>query len=197
MLTHKGTPLLRTPRLGLRRFSTDDAQAVYDSYTSDENVARYHNLAVHESVQDTMSMLREWVSQYENLEYYHWIIEYKSDIVGEINLFDIADRQERCEIGYTIASKWWNHGFATEAVCEVIRFAFSEINFNKIYARHDTENIGSGRVMLKNGMKQEGLFREHNMRQDGTRSDIAFYAAIKSEWVKGRAASDSVQEGNP
>ena len=184
MLTHKGTVVLHTPRLVLRRFSTDDAQAVYDSYTSDENVAKYHNLSVHESAQDTVAMLKQWVSQYENLEYYHWIIEYKDDVVGEINLFNIANKQERCEIGYTVASEWWNYGIATEAVCAVIRFAFSEINFNKICAQHDTENIGSGRVMLKNGMKQEGLFREHNVRQDGTRSDAAFYAILKSEWVK-------------
>ena len=188
MLIHKGTVVLHTPRLVLRQFSTDDAQAVYDSYTSDENVAKYHNLAVHESVRDTVAMLKEWVPQYNNSEYYHWIIEYKSDIVGEINLFNIANQQKRCKLGYTIASKWWNHGIATEAVCAVIRFAFSEIGFNKICAQHDTDNIGSGRVMLKNGMKQEGLFREHNMRQDGTRSDIAFYAILKSEWVKSNAA---------
>ena len=187
MLMHKGTVALRTARLVLRRFSIHDAQAVYDSYTSDENVAKYHNLDVHKSIRDTDAMLKEWVSKYDNVEYYHWIIEYKGDVVGEINLFDIANRQERCEIGYTISSKWWNHGFATEAVCAVIRFAFSEISFNKICAQHDTENIGSGRVMQKSGMNCEGLFKEHNVRQDGTLSDIAFCAILKSEWAKSNA----------
>ena len=184
MLIHKGTVTLHTPRLVLRRFSVDDAQAVYDSYTSDENVAKCHNLAVHASVRDTMEMLKEWVSKYNDSEYYHWIIEYNGNVVGEINLFDIANEQERCELGYTIASKWWNYGIASEAVSEVIRFAFSEIHFNKICAQHDTENAASGKVMLKNGMKREGLFREHNVRQDGTRNDVAFFAIFKSEWTK-------------
>jgi hypothetical protein len=30
--------------------------------------------------------------------------------------------------------------------------------------------------------KQEGLLREHKVRKDGTRSDMACYAVLKSEW---------------
>ena len=70
----------------------------------------------------------------------------------------------------------------TEAVGAVIRFVFSELNANKICAMHDTANIGSGKVMVNNGMKQEGLLREHKIRKDGTRGDMACYAILKSEW---------------
>lgn len=181
MLTHKGTVTLNTSRVLLRQFTLDDAQAVYDSYTSDENVAKWHNLDVHESVSDTKAMLVEWIPEYSHLEYYHWAIEFEGIVVGEINLFDVADRQERCEIGYTLGSKWWNNGIITEVVAEVIRFAFDEVNFNKVCARYDIDNVGSGRVMQKNDMKLEGVFRQHDMRKDGSRKDIVFYAILKNE----------------
>jgi ribosomal-protein-alanine N-acetyltransferase len=183
MLTHKGTVTLHTSRLILRQFTVDDAQAVYDGYTSDEHVAKQHNLNVHNSVKDTKAMIIEWIAKYDNPEYYHWVIECRGIIVGEINLFDVDNRSERCELGYTIGSKWWNNGIATEATAEVIRYAFAEVNFNKICARYDTENIGSGKVMQKNGMKQERLSRHHNTRKNGTKTDTAFYTILKSEWA--------------
>ena len=40
MLAHKGTVTLTTPRLILRRFTVDDAQAMYDNWATDEKVTR-------------------------------------------------------------------------------------------------------------------------------------------------------------
>ena len=183
MLTHKGTVKLTTPRLLLRRFAPEDAQGVYDGYTSDALVSERHNLDAHASVEETRTMLAGWIAQYGDPRYYHWAIEHEGAVIGEINLFDVADGPERCELGYTIGSKWWNSGFATEAAAEVLRFAFEEVHFHRVYARHDPENAASGKVMRKIGMRQEGLFREHSVRQDGTKGDVAFYGILRSEWA--------------
>jgi len=184
MLTHKGTVTITTPRLTLRRLTVDDAQAMYDNWATDEKVTKYLSWNVHESVEDTKELLTQWVAGYDNLETYHWVIEFGGTIIGTINFHAISNWDEHCEMGYCIGSKWWNMGIATEAVGEVIRFAFEELNANKVCALHDTENIGSGRVMQKNGMKQEGLLREHKVRKDGTHGDLAYYAVLKSEWDK-------------
>lgn len=183
MLTHQGTGTFSTSRLLLRRFTLDDAQAVYDSYTSDEKVSLRHNLDAHKSVEETRAMLAEWIAEYSNQKYYHWVIEHENMVIGEINLFNIANEQERCELGYTIGSEWWNNGFATEAVGEILRFAFEEVHFNKVCARHDADNFASGKVMQKNGMKQEGVFREHAVKKDGAKIDVTFYGILRSEWT--------------
>ena len=191
MAIHKGTAALKTRRLILRRFTLDDAQDVYDSYTSDELVSKWHNLDVQASVQDAQNMLSESIAKYVDPEYYHWAIEYDGRIVGEINFFDVENRNERCEVGYTVGSKWWNHGIATEALTEVIRFAFDEVHFHKVCAQCDAANVGSSRVMQKSGMKLEGLFREHNMRKDGTRNDTAHYATFSRDWGEDNAGDGS------
>ena len=185
MLEHKGTVTLKTPRLTLRRLTIDDAPAMYANWASDEKVPKYLSWEVHESVEATRELLTKWVAEYEKPEHYQWVIEYEGTIVGTIGLHAISDRHERCEMGYCIGSRWWNKGIVTEAAGVVIRFLFTETNMNKIIAMHDTENIGSGRVMVKNNMRQEGLLLEHNMLKDGTRGNGAYYAITKSEWSRG------------
>ena len=182
MLTHRGTVTLKTPRLVLRRLTVDDAQNMYNNWATDEKVTKYLAWEPYTDIEKLREFIAKCVSEYDNPKCYHWVIECSGAIVGTINLHDIQDKPERCELGYCIGSKWWNQGIVTEAVGAVIRFSFEELNANKVCALHDTENIGSGRVMQKNGMKWEGVLREHKLRKDGTRGDLACYAILKSEW---------------
>ncbi len=171
----------------LRRLTPDDAQAMYDNWATDEKVTEYLSWYVHESIEETRELLAKWGAEYEKPDYYHWAIEYEGSIIGTVGLHNVSDQNEHCELGYCIGSKWWNQGIMTEAVGAVIRFMFAEVNANKICALHDIQNIGSGSVMRKNGMQQEGLFREHSVRKDGTRGDMAYYAILRSEWIMNEA----------
>jgi ribosomal-protein-alanine N-acetyltransferase len=184
MLTHKGTVTLTTPRLVLRRFAVDDAQGMYNNWAADENVNKFLAWKTHESVEQTREILTQWVSEYDSLEYYHWVIEYIPDnkIVGGINLHGVSNKSWRAEFGYNLGSKWWNKGIMTEAANAVLTFAFDEIGFNKICAMHDTENVGSGRVMQKIGMIREGHFYKHSRRKDGTWGDIDFYSILRDDY---------------
>ncbi|MCL2517625.1 MAG: GNAT family N-acetyltransferase [Oscillospiraceae bacterium] len=182
MLTHKGTVTLTTSRLTLRRFMLDDAQAMFENWATDQKVNKFLSWDLHESVEFTRELLTKWIANYDNLECYNWVIEYNQTVIGNIIIHDIDTKREHFELGYNIGSKWWNMGIMTEAVAEVIRFAFKELNANKVCGLHDTENPASGRVMQKNGMTQEGLLREHAKRRDGTRGDLAYYAILKREW---------------
>jgi len=182
MLTHKGTVMLTTPRLVLRRLRLNDATAMYLNWASDEKVPKYLSWDVHVSVEVTKELLAKWTPGYDNADYYCWVIEYGGVIVGTIGLHGISDKHERVEMGYCIGSKWWNRGIVTEAAGAVIHFAFEQLGAHKICALHDTKNAGSGRVMQKNGMKLEGTLRGHMARKDGTWGDLAYYAIFRSEW---------------
>jgi len=182
MLLHKGTITLLTPRLILRRFKPDDAQAMYDNWATDEKVPKFLSWNIHESVEETKDLIIKWVAEYDNLECYHWVIEYENDIVGAINLHAVSNKSWRAELGYNIGSRWWNKGIMTEAVRAVLKFAFNEIGFNKICALYDTENVGSGKVMQKAGMVCEGHFYKHTRRKDDSWGDTDFYSILKDNW---------------
>ena len=49
-MKHIGTQVIETERLILRRFTLEDAPAVFANYASDENVTRYMAWNRHETV---------------------------------------------------------------------------------------------------------------------------------------------------
>ena len=64
MLHHKGTQQLETRRLILRKFTTDDAQAMYENWASDPEVTKFLTWPSHDSVAITELVLNSWVDGY-------------------------------------------------------------------------------------------------------------------------------------
>lgn len=188
MLTHKGTQTIQTQRLVLRRFALGDAQAMFNNWARDDRVTKYLVWDPHESVETSAGKLTEWVEQYEKDNCYHWAIEFEGEPVGSIGVVEIEDKHSRGTIGYCIGYDYWNKGIVTEALQAVIDYMFSDVKMNKLYAYHDVENIGSGRVMEKCGMVQEGLLREDMLRRNGTYGDMRLLGIMRSEWTKKQKA---------
>ncbi len=86
-----------------------------------------------------------------------------------------------CEIGYIISKKEWNKGIMTEALKAVIKYLFDKVNFNRIQLRHMVDNPASGKVMLKCGMKYEGVLRQYGLKNTGERCDTTIYSILKGE----------------
>lgn len=78
-------------------------------------------------------------------------------------------------IAYVLGYEYWGKGYITEAAKAVIRFLFNDVNYRKIIAGCDSENIGSSKVLEKIGMKREAVLREHIKRKDGTWGDDYTY----------------------
>ncbi|OGO91247.1 MAG: hypothetical protein A2Y17_04675 [Clostridiales bacterium GWF2_38_85] len=182
MLTHTGTQTIQTERLLLRRFTIDDAQAMFDNWATDVNVIKYMHWDLHKDMNETRFILNNWITEYEKPSCYNWVIVYEGMPVGAINLHALSDTSMRSEIGYNIGSKWWNIGITTEATRAVIGFAFNNLNMHRIAALHLTTNVASGRVMQKSGMTYEGTMRKHALRKDGVFEDMCIYGILKDEW---------------
>lgn len=77
MLTHKGTQTIQTDRLILRRAVLEDAEPMFRNWATDPEVTKYLTWPPHESVDVTRSLLERWTAEYENDDYYHWMIVLK------------------------------------------------------------------------------------------------------------------------
>ena len=62
---------------------------------------------------------------------------------------------EDVELGYWIARSHWGRGFATEAVCAVLRLA-EALGHRRVFAGHFVDNPASGRVLAKAGFQRSG-----------------------------------------
>ncbi len=184
MLNHTGTQTLTTERLILRRFRVDDAQAMYDNWATDRLTHKHLPWEPHESIEETRSIISQWVAGYDdNTSMYLWVIELKgTGIIGTISVHSISDRHMSGDFTFSLGSRWWNHGYMTEAVKAVIAYMFDIVGMHRIGAWHDVQNVGSGRVMQKVGMVHEGTQRECELRRDGTFADGAGYGILRSEY---------------
>ena len=187
MLTHKGTKKIATNRLVLRRFSVADAQTVYSNWANDDRVTKYLTWETHDCVEVTKRVLQEWQENYKKDDCYHWGIEFEGKLIGSIGVVEISDKHSRGVIGYCIGFDYWNKGIVTEALQAVMDYMFSEVNMNKLFAYHDVENPGSGRVMEKCGMVQEGVLREDMLRRDGSYGDMRMLGILRREWESRKA----------
>jgi len=184
-MNHCGTKELITERLVLRRFTIDDADAMYRNLCSDCKVNKYLTWELHGSVNDTIELMKSFVERYENPSRYCWAIVEKSsgEVIGTIAAPIVKERTETVEVTYAIGCGWWGKGIAPEALKAVISFLFTEVGVNRIEAGHDTNNPNSGRVMEKAGMQKEGVLRKAGRNNQGI-FDLVMYSILREEYAQ-------------
>ncbi|MCR4663097.1 MAG: GNAT family N-acetyltransferase [Endomicrobiaceae bacterium] len=97
-------------------------------------------------------MLNGCLENPEQWEWYAiWMIELKDGThIGEL-CFKGLDSNGTVEIGYGITEKYQDHGYATEAVKAILKWAFQEPKVSSIEAEIDEKNIASKKVLEKCG----------------------------------------------
>lgn len=80
------------------------------------------------------------------------------EFVGQAGLFHLEyndqqpqDQPVNIEVGYRLAKKYWNQGFATELVRGISHWGFNHLPIEKLLAVIDPRNIMSQKVILKAG----------------------------------------------
>ncbi|MBA2493342.1 MAG: GNAT family N-acetyltransferase [Acidobacteria bacterium] len=169
--------MLETERLIMRPFIESDVDEIF-AMRSDEDIMRF---------------IREPQGRKESFDWIklvsaHWntdklgfcaVIEKNANkFLGWCGIWRLKETGEM-EIGYAIDKAYWGKGFATEAAEKFMRYAFEQLNAEKLVAVARPENTASRRVMEKLGMKfvKTGTFYSQTLVQ---------YSISKSEWEKRR-----------
>lgn len=184
MLTHKGTQTITTARLVLRRFTPEDAQAMFDTWANDERVTRFLTWDPHGTPELTRKLLDLWCGEYEHDNCYNWAMELDGQIIGNISVVRICERSEYADLGYCMGYDYWGRGLMTEAARAVIDYLFANVGVNRISIGHAVGNPASGRVAQKCGLTYEGTKREFFKARNGEFLDISEYSILRSEWEK-------------
>ena len=100
-------------------------------------------------------------------------------LIGILTCFDEKDGS--CEIGYGIGSRYWNQGYATEAVRSFLEFLFTEKGLHTVYASFFTGNDASRRVMEKCGMQYDH-YSPGELEYLGIRRDLIYYSITREQW---------------
>lgn len=182
-MNHKGTVTLETERLILRRFTLDDAEAVFRNWANDAEVTKYLMWPPHESISVSKGWCEHNVNSYADEKYYSWAIVPKAlgEPIGSIGIVKLDEKISMAHIGYCIGKVWWRQGYTSEALKAVVKFLFEEVGVNRIESRHDPCNPNSGKVMEKAGLKYEGLHKQADWNNQGI-CDATYYAILAEDY---------------
>jgi len=147
--------ILESEQILLRPLYPADRQAIFDNIYHDQEVGRYFLVGYKETIDELN--LERLIDNYRQLKLFVFAIVIKEtgEVIGMINQTNNTNYYSRyIEIGYAIGSRYWNHGYTTEALKLFIDFCFRK-GIYKVYCGYITENIASKRVMEKAGMEYE------------------------------------------
>lgn len=183
MFTHIGTQTIKTNRLTLRRYTVDDAQAMFNNWANDPAVTEFLTWQPHGDITVSEKIIESWIAEYPRADYYHWAIVLDSigQPIGDIAAVGHDDRTSMIHIGYALGKKFWHQGYMSESLAAVIEFFFTQVGINRIESQHDPNNPHSGGVMKKCGMIYEGTRRQGELSNKGI-VDACMYSILKDEW---------------
>ena len=177
-------PEIETNRLVLGTLETTDIPLIV-KYASNKNVSdNTQNIPFPYSEKDAAKWINLAREGLKNKTNYIFAIRLKSHatFIGGIGL-TIDQKSLRAEMGYWIAEPFWNTGYTTEAAEAIIKFAFEELGLNKITSSHFEKNPASGKVVIKCGMTQEGILKEHIYKSPAFHT-LVLYGLTRADYTK-------------
>jgi ribosomal-protein-alanine N-acetyltransferase len=173
-------PILETERLLLREIVKEDAQGIFNCF-SNNDVTRYYGQDTLTSIEQAKQFVEFFAKNYNEKRGIRWGIEIKGyqGIIGTIGFNAWFTKHKRAEIGYELHPEYWQKGYATEAVSEVISYGLKELDLTRIGAIVFIENIASNELLTKLGFEKEGVLRNY-MYQNGVPYDTNVYSLLKS-----------------
>ncbi|MFK8055465.1 MAG: GNAT family N-acetyltransferase [Saprospiraceae bacterium] len=108
-----------------------------------------------------------------------FVITVNGEVAGIMGLFVGEDvYRYNAELGYWVGKRFWGQGITTKAIEWTIDYAWRTLKVDRIYAEVFSSNIGSQRVLEKNGLVEE--FRLANVVvKDSKRLDMICYGIKK------------------
>jgi len=137
----------------------------------------------------TVGRAEEYVARMQNEREaglsFAFIIEKKSnnEFCGLIEVRDIEQEHSQGELSFWLALEAWGHGYMSEVVQAIVQYGFEVLHLNRLYAHHMLRNPATGRVLEKNGFRQEGLLRQR-VQKWGQYEDVALWAILRQDRPK-------------
>ncbi|CAH8768725.1 GNAT family N-acetyltransferase [Paenibacillus dendritiformis] len=174
-------PELHTERLHLRKMKVSDSSSLFKIW-SDPEVTKFMNINcfTDENQAKDMIKLLDELSQ-DNKAIRFSIIEIESnEIIGSCGYNSIDFENAKAEIGYDIARAFWGRGYASEAICSLLDYAFSSLKLNRIEAKVEPANVNSVKVLQKLNFTFEGTLRQYE-KVNGKLNDLNMYSKLRTD----------------
>ena len=182
MIQFSPFPILESERLRFRRLTDNDAPQILE-LRSDPKIMEFIPRPLLLDLEGALAHIKMINDNIDANTDINWAVTEKNNdkCIGIMGFFRTQPENFRTELGYMILPKYSGKGYVTEAVKEILDYAFNQLNFHSIEATIDSRHIKSERVLIKNGFSKEAHFKESLLINNQWVDDI-IYAILAKEW---------------
>ncbi|MCG3669003.1 GNAT family N-acetyltransferase [Aliarcobacter butzleri] len=148
---------IKTQRLLIRNFKTDDLNDVFNIYKDDETCKYLLHDAWNENNKNQEFKLKLSKANLEKDYAVNLACVFDNVVIGDINIW-YTQMKDSVEIGYTFNPKYSNNGYATEALKTIVEYLLTQKGIHRIQANMDARNLSSAKLCEKIGMRKEAHF---------------------------------------
>jgi ribosomal-protein-alanine N-acetyltransferase len=174
-------PKLHTERLDLVEIVQSHRSDFYEIF-KDKKAAAYYNIAPFKEEEEAQKYIDWFRARYKDRLGIRWGIRLKGNsfLIGTAG-FNNYQKDHRANIGYDLHVDYWNKGYITEALSEIVDFGFETLGINRIEAEVMQGNIASEKVLRKLGFTKEGMLRDW-MYWNTRHYDMTMFSLLKREY---------------
>lgn len=177
---------LHTPRLTLRRATSDDVVATW-AFRRLGEVNEWLT-----GCPDNIDGYRDLFTRPDRLATTVIIELHDGTVIGDFMLrrhdawahTDVTEQAagQQVELGWVLDPAHTGHGYATEAVHELLRHSFEDLGVHRVTADCFLANEASWRLMERLGMRREAHTHRDALHHSGQWLDSLSYALLADEW---------------
>jgi [ribosomal protein S5]-alanine N-acetyltransferase len=189
-------PTLKTEHLCLREIVPLDTADIF-AIRGDYEVTRYNIGAAYADATTARELILTMTRLYLEGKEIRWGITLDPRNGGDdtvigmcgFNYWHRVDR--RASIGFDLARAYWRRGIMRQAVTEILRFGFIEMDLNRIEADVSAENEASMRLLTLLGFTPEGRQRQQYF-EEGKFHDLILFGLLRDDWASVKAHKSQV-----
>lgn len=181
-------PIIETERLLLSELVDSDVDAIFEIF-SDQSVIEYYDVEAFQELAQAQKLVDLFKSRLESKQGIRWGIREKEKrlLIGTCGFNSWSTPMKNTVIGYEVNPKYWNKGFAKEAVGAILNCAFSGDlpcgPIHRVQADTIPGNDASEHLLLALGFKFEGL-RRHAGYWKNRFHDLKCFGLLENEYKR-------------
>ena len=162
-------------------------EGLYDlhEYSTKPEFYEYLEFEPFKTIEETRTYLDKLIARSNSETGHYWFITLRDEnkIIGTFGLLNIDWRKGITEIGYGLSPDFWGRGYFREALQLVLQYLFENVNFHRVWAKTQSDNVKSIRALENNGFMKEGLLRDFYLSSRGRRHHAVVLSILRDEYL--------------
>lgn len=154
--------LIETPRMIMRPFTLEDADAVY-RFSCNQEVTRYTGDAGWvNNLSDAEDIIRNiWLKEYNEIGYarYALILKESNQVIGFCGV-KFEPELKTPDIGYRMLPEYWGKGLGMEASRAALEYAFNQLGLSYVIGEVDIANTASHKILTNLGLLEQKRYEK-------------------------------------